>query len=57
MIEAAETIEIKVPVVVRLEGTNAIEAGELLNTSNMDVIVATTLEDAAHKVVNTLRSK
>jgi len=57
VIEAAETIEIKVPVVVRLEGTNAIEAGELLNTSNMDVIVATTLEDAAQKVVNTLRSK
>jgi succinyl-CoA synthetase beta subunit len=57
VIEAAETIEIKVPVVVRLEGTNAIEAGELLNTSTMDVIVATTLEDAAQKVVNTLRSK
>jgi len=57
VIEAAETIEIKVPVVVRLEGTNAVEAGELLNASNMDFIVATTLEDAAQKVVNTLRSK
>jgi len=54
VIEAAKTIDIKVPVVVRLEGTNAKEAGILLNESGMDFIVATTLEDAAQKVVNTL---
>ncbi len=54
VIEAANTIEINLPVVVRLEGTNAEEARELLKNSDMDFIVATTLEDAAEKVVDTL---
>lgn len=54
VIEAANTIKINLPVVVRLEGTNAEEAGELLRNSEMDFIVATTLEDAAEKVVKTL---
>ena len=55
VIEAANTIKINIPVVVRLEGTNAEEAGELLNNSDMKFIVATTLEDAAEKVVKTLK--
>jgi succinyl-CoA synthetase beta subunit len=55
VIEAANTIEITIPVVVRLEGTNAEEAGKLLNNSDMKFIVATTLEDAAEKVVKTLK--
>jgi len=55
VIEAANTIDITVPVVVRLEGTNAKEAGALLEQSDMDCIVAKTLEDAAEKVVNTLK--
>ncbi len=54
VIEAAKTIDIKVPVVVRLEGTNAEEAGELLNKSDIDFIVAKNLEDAARKVVDAL---
>jgi succinyl-CoA synthetase beta subunit len=54
VIEAAKTISINLPVVVRLEGTNAEEAGELLRNSEIDFIVAKTLEDAAEKVVNTL---
>ncbi len=55
VIEAANTVKITIPVVVRLEGTNAEEANELLRKSEMDFIVATTLEDAAEKVVKTLR--
>jgi len=55
VIEAANTVSITVPVVVRLEGTNAEEAGVLLEESDMGCIVATTLEDAAEKVVNTLK--
>ncbi len=55
VIEAARTIKIHVPVVVRLEGTNAKEAGELLENSDIDFIVAKTLKDAAEKVVNTLQ--
>jgi len=55
VIEAANTIDINVPVVVRLEGTNAEEAAILLENSGMDLIVAKSLQDAAKKVVNTLQ--
>ncbi len=55
VIEAANTVDINVPVVVRLEGTNAKEAAVLLEKSAMDCIVAKNLEDAAEKVVNTLK--
>jgi len=41
-------------VIVRLEGTNAIEAGEILKNSGMEFLVATTLEDAANKVTQAL---
>jgi succinyl-CoA synthetase beta subunit len=54
VIEAAQKIDIDLPVVVRLEGTNATEAAEILEKSGMDFIVAKTLEDAAAKVVATL---
>ena len=54
VIEAAKTININLPVVVRLEGTNAEEAADLLNESDIDFIVAKPLEDAATKVVKTL---
>jgi succinyl-CoA synthetase beta subunit len=51
VIEAAKTIDISVPLVVRLEGTNAKEAKVLLNESDIDFIVADSLADAAEKVV------
>jgi len=46
VIEAVKTIEVNVPIVVRLEGTNAIEAREILKNSDVDFVVATTIEDA-----------
>ncbi len=55
VIEAVKTIDVNVPVVVRLEGTNAKEAGVLLQNSGMDFIVADTIEDAAQKVVGAIR--
>ena len=54
VIEAAKTINISVPLIVRLEGTNAEEAKVLLNESDIDFIVAGSLEDAATKVVGAL---
>jgi len=51
IIEAAKSIDINVPMVVRLEGTNAIEARELLRNSGMSFEVAASLEEAAEKVV------
>ena len=51
IIEAYKTIgDIKVPVIVRLQGTNAIEAKELIDTSGLKVIAASTFTDAAEKV-------
>ncbi|MBD3165148.1 ADP-forming succinate--CoA ligase subunit beta [bacterium] len=46
-----ETLEVNVPVVVRLEGTNADIAREMLKDAPIDFIVATSLKDAAEKVV------
>ena len=55
VIEAAKTIDINVPIVVRLEGTNAEEAAQILNESEMNFIVAKTLQDAAQKVVKAIQ--
>ncbi|MFQ5583192.1 MAG: ADP-forming succinate--CoA ligase subunit beta [Calditrichia bacterium] len=51
IIEAAKSIEIKVPMVIRLAGTNAEEAAVLLKDSGMNFEVATSLQEAAQKVV------
>ena len=42
---------VSIPVVVRLEGTNAKEAAELLEKSSLEFLVATSLADAAEKAV------
>ncbi len=41
----------KVPVVVRLEGTNVEKGKELLKHSGLDIITANDLADAAKKAV------
>ena len=56
VIDAAREMEINVPIVIRLEGTNAIEASELLKTSGVDFIVAGSLKDAAQKVTEVLKA-
>jgi len=54
VIDAVKEVSVTVPVVVRLEGTNAIEAKELLENSGLNFEVATTLHDAAKKVTSVL---
>ncbi len=54
VIDAAKEMDIHVPIVVRLEGTNAKEAGELLAASGLNFEVAATLKDAAEKVTAVL---
>ena len=44
-------VDLNVPVVVRLEGTNADIAKDLLGNANVDIIPANSLADAAQKVV------
>ncbi|RME04335.1 MAG: ADP-forming succinate--CoA ligase subunit beta, partial [Deltaproteobacteria bacterium] len=51
IVESLETVEVNVPIVVRLEGTNAREAREYLEASSLEFIIAEGLEDAAQKVV------
>ncbi len=55
VIEAVKTIDVNVPIVVRLAGTNADEAAVLLNESGMDFVVAKNLKDAAEKVVASIK--
>ncbi|HTK82941.1 MAG TPA: ADP-forming succinate--CoA ligase subunit beta [Bacteroidota bacterium] len=56
VIEAAKNVHVNVPVVVRLEGTNAKEAREILANSGLDFAVANSLQDAAEKVTRAIRA-
>ena len=51
IIAAAKELHIKVPLVVRLEGTNVEKGKELLKKSGLSIIAADDLTDAAKKVV------
>lgn len=57
VIDAVKEVHVAVPVVVRLEGTNAELAKEMLENSGLNFEVATTLQDAAHKVTNVLHKE
>ncbi|MGY8763677.1 MAG: ADP-forming succinate--CoA ligase subunit beta [Fidelibacterota bacterium] len=52
VVQAVKELGLKVPVVVRLEGTNAEEAQTILSESGVDIIPAVGMKDAAQKVVN-----
>ncbi len=52
ILEATKMVDVNVPVIVRLDGTNAPEAAEILKNANIDnVISATDLGDGAKKAV------
>ncbi|SFV57797.1 Succinyl-CoA ligase [ADP-forming] beta chain [hydrothermal vent metagenome] len=52
ILEATKLVDVNVPVIVRLDGTNAPEAAEILKNANIDnVIAATDLGDGAAKAV------
>jgi len=52
VIQAVKELGLKVPVVVRLEGTNAKEAKTILSESRLAIIPANDMKDAAQKVVD-----
>ena len=52
VIEAVGELGLKVPVIVRLEGTNSDEAKDILSKSGLDIIPANDMQDAAEKVVH-----
>jgi succinyl-CoA synthetase beta subunit len=54
VVEAAREVKVHVPVVVRLAGTNAEMAAEILARSGMNFLVAGSLKDAAQKVTQAI---
>lgn len=56
VIEASKKVNVNVPIVIRLEGTNAEEAAQLLNNSGLNFLVATSLKDAAEKVTSVIKN-
>jgi succinyl-CoA synthetase beta subunit len=57
IINAAKTVKLSVPLVVRLEGTNVERGKQLLKESGIELIAADDLADAAQKVVKAAESK
>ncbi|GAB3476479.1 ADP-forming succinate--CoA ligase subunit beta [Marinomonas epiphytica] len=57
IIGAVEQVGVNVPVVVRLEGTNAELGREVLAKSDLDIIAAASLKDAAEQVVKAAEGK
>ncbi len=55
VLQAVKEVGLKVPLVVRLEGTKVAEGQKLINDSDLDVISADDLDDAAQKIVAAVR--
>lgn len=55
VLEAVRNIGTDMPIVVRLQGTNAEKAREILEGSGLNIIAATELQEAAQKVVGTIQ--
>ena len=55
VVAAAKEIELKVPLVVRLAGTNFEKGKEILNNSGLTIIPADDLNDAAKKIVEAIK--
>jgi succinyl-CoA synthetase beta subunit len=54
VVEAAKKVDVAIPIVIRLAGTNADLAAEILKNSGMSFVVAENLKDAAEKVTKAL---
>jgi succinyl-CoA synthetase beta subunit len=51
IVQAAKDVNLQVPLVVRLEGTNVAEGKAILNNSGLAIVSADNLGDAAQKIV------
>ncbi len=54
VVEAAKNVHVKVPIVVRLAGTNADLAADILKNSGLSFLVAGSLKEAAQKVTQAI---
>jgi succinyl-CoA synthetase beta subunit len=57
IVEAAREMSIKVPLVVRMEGTNVVQGKKILADSGLAIIPAETMAEAAEKVVAAVKNK
>ena len=55
VVAAVKEVGLKVPLVVRLEGTNVALGKKIINESGLDVIAADDLDDEAQKIVNAVK--
>ena len=55
VVDAAKEINLSVPLVVRLAGTNFKEGKEILDKSNLKILSASDLNDAAKKIVEAIK--
>ena len=54
VVQAAKNVQVQVPIVIRLAGTNAELAAEILKSSGLSFLVAGSLKDAAEKVTKAI---
>ena len=54
VVTAAKEMNINVPLVVRLSGTNSEEGKKILDSSGLKIISASDLSDAAEKIINSI---
>jgi succinyl-CoA synthetase beta subunit len=57
IIQAIEKVNIKVPLVVRLEGTNVEVARKILDNPNLNIIFADSMKDASEKIIKAVNDR
>ncbi len=55
VVAATKELGLKVPLVVRLEGTNVAKGKEILNNSGLKITAADTMKDGAQKIVDLVK--
>ena len=55
VVDAAKEINLSIPLVVRLAGTNFKEGKDILDNSNLKILSASDLNDAAKKIVEAIK--
>ena len=54
IVNACKSIELEIPLIVRLEGTNVDNAKQIIADSGLQIVSATDLDDAAKKACSAL---
>ena len=57
VVAAVKEVGLKVPLVVRLEGTNVDQGNQIINSSKLNVITAKNLDEAAKKIVSAVKGE